>query len=168
MRLPVPARIAAMILAWVLLGPPALGQQPDQPLRAGGLEIFYGLIPAEIVLGHPANHSERSMHGGVPAWGEQFHLLVTLFEQRSRRRIQDAEIEVTVFHTGRSGKRLPGTHKRLEPMLFASAASYGNYFNLPSPGSYRIELEIRRQGAGQTVRVPIEYRDTRIATKPPP
>lgn len=160
--------IAATVPAWLLLACAALGAQTEQPLRAGGMEIVHGLIPAEIVLGHPANHSERSIHGGVPAWGEQFHLVVTLFDQGSRKRIQDAEIKATVFDTRTHGKRLAGQHKRLEPMLFAGAASYGNYFNLPGPAPYRIELEIRRQGAAQTVRVPIEYRHALVTTKPHP
>ena len=47
-----------------------------QPIRAGGLEIFYGVIPAEILLGHPSSHEERQMHGGTPRGRGQHHLIV--------------------------------------------------------------------------------------------
>jgi hypothetical protein len=132
------------------------------------MEIFYGLIPAEIVLGHPDKHAERSMHGGVPAWGEQFHLIVTLFDQSSGKRIQNAEIKATAFDTRSSGDRVGGPQKRLEPMLFAGAPGYGNYFNMPGPAPYRIELEIRRQGAAKTVKLQIEYQHALDTTKPQP
>jgi hypothetical protein len=106
------------------------------------------------------------MHGGIPAWGEQYHMIVSLFDSASRERIRDAEIKATVFDTRGSGK-LVGQQKRLQPMLFAGAASYGNYFNLPGPAPYRIELGIRRPGTAQAIRVPIEYRHA-LVTKPNP
>jgi hypothetical protein len=159
---------AATATTWLLLASATLSAQAVQPLRAAGMEIFYGLIPAEIVLGHPGNHPERTMHGDVPAWGEQFHLIVTLFDQGSGKRIHDAEIKATVFDVRLPGKRLGGPRKPLEPMLFAGAASYGNYFNMPGPAPYRIELEIRRQGAPETVKLPIEYRHALVTTKPRP
>ena len=144
--------------AWLLLASAALGAQAVQPLRADGIEIFHGVIPAEIILGHPAGHSERKMHGSTPAWGEQYHLIVTLFDSASKERIHDAQIMATVFNMRSPGKRLAGPLRRLEPMQVAGAASYGNYFNLPGPAPYRIELEIRRRGAVKPVKVPLEYR----------
>ena len=164
------ARRMALVgaFAWLLFASAALGGQAVQPLRADGIEIFHGVIPAEIILGHPEGHSERKMHGGSPAWGEQYHLVVTLFDSASKERIHDAEVKATVFDTRLPGKRLAGQQKRLEPMLFADAVSYGNYFNMPGPAPYRIELEIRRRGAAKTVKFPIEYRHALVTTKPPP
>lgn len=161
-----PAAVA--IAACLLFYSAALAAQTGQPLRAGGMEIFYGLIPAEIILGHPGEHAERRMHGGAPAWGEQFHLIVTLFEQGSGKRIHDATVKAAVFDARLPGKRLGGPQKRLEPMLFAGAASYGNYFNMPGPARYRIELEIQRQGKSETVKLSIEYQHALVTTKPSP
>ena len=158
---------AVTAAAWLWLAGSALGAQSAQPLRVDGMEIFFGLIPAEIMLGHPAEHAERSMHGSVPVWGEQYHLIVSLFDQASGKRIHDAEIEARVFDMRGSGK-LAGQRKRLEPMLFASTASYGNYFNMPAPAPYRIELEIRRAGARESVKIPIEYRHALVTTNPRP
>lgn len=159
---------AASAFTGLLFASAAFAAQTGQPLRAGGMEIFYGLIPAEILLGHPDNHPERRMHGGVPAWGEQFHLIVTLFDQGSGKRIHDAEIKATVFDVRSPGKRVGGPQKRLEPMQYAGAESYGNHFNMPGPAPYRIELEIRRRGAAETVKIPIEYRHALVTTKPRP
>lgn len=159
---------AAGIAACLLFISAPLAAQTAQPLRAGGMEIFYGLIPAEIVLGHPGAHAERRMHGGVPVWGEQFHLIVTLFEQSSGKRIHDAAVKAAVFDARLAGKRLGGPQKQLELMLFAGAAGYGNFFNMPGAARYRIELEIQRQGKSETVKLSIEYRHALVTTKPSP
>ena len=157
---------AAKSAAWLLFASTALAAQTVLPLRADGIEIFHGVIPAAIILGHPDGHSERKMHDGVPAWGEQYHLIVTLFDGASRERIHDAEVTATVFDTRAPGKRVAGPRKRLEPMQFAGAESYGNYFNMPGPASYRFELEIRRRGAVKTVKVPLEYRHGIVPAEP--
>ena len=38
----------------------------EQPIRFDGVELFYELIPAKILRGHPNDHEERIMHCGVP------------------------------------------------------------------------------------------------------
>src|SRR6266536_931998 len=39
----------------------------DPPYKlAGGLAIYIGVVPAEIVKGHPSPHAEKTMHGGAP------------------------------------------------------------------------------------------------------
>ncbi|HSC94447.1 MAG TPA: hypothetical protein VLC73_05725 [Burkholderiales bacterium] len=156
----------AIGLIWLLLAAAAVPAQTVQPLRAGGVEIFYGVIPAEIILGYSDDHNERKMHGGKPAWGEHYHLIVTLFDSVSKERIRNAEVKASVFSAHRPDNRLVGAQKRLEPMLFAGAASYGNYFNMPGPAPYRIELEIRRAGARDQIKIPIEFRHSLVTTNP--
>jgi len=46
-----------------------------------GVAIYLGVLPAEMVLGHPKSHSEAEMHGGVPAGQHQQHVVVALFDQ---------------------------------------------------------------------------------------
>lgn len=160
-------RLAAVIASlWLLFASATLPAQTVQPLRADSIEIFYGVIPAQIILGHPEGHAERKMHGGTPTWGEQYHLIVTLFEQDSGKRISDAEVKATVFNMRSPGKRVGGPQKRLEPMQFAGTQSYGNYFNMPGPAPYRIELEIRRAGARDQIKIPIEFRHSLVTTNP--
>lgn len=157
---------AAAMAAWLLFMSEPVAAQTGQPVRAGDMEIFYGLIPAEIVLGRPADHAERGMHGGAPAWGEQFHLIVSVLDQSSGKRISDAEIKATVYDIRSASKRVAGARKRLEPMLFSGAENYGNYFNMPGPASYRIDLEIRRPDMAQAIRLPIAYRHALVPGKP--
>lgn len=161
-------QVAAGALIGLLFTGATLAAQTVQPLRAGGMEVFYGLIPAEIVLGRTESHPERRMHGGVPAWGEQFHLIVSIFDQGSGKRVPDAEVKATVYDVRSPGKRVAGPQKQLEPMLFGGAEGYGNYFNMPGPAPYRIELEIQRPGAATIVKIPIDYRHALVTGKPRP
>ncbi|MBI3919412.1 MAG: hypothetical protein HY322_20655 [Betaproteobacteria bacterium] len=124
---------------------------------AGGMVIYMGVLPAAMVRGHPPEHPESALHGGTPAWGEQYHVVVALFDRATGTRIHDVAIKATVFDTRQPGKRLPGPHKELESMLVAGAGSYGNYFNMPAPAPYRIELEIRRPDSTTPANTSFEF-----------
>jgi hypothetical protein len=141
---------------WLFVSASLLIQAPvaagAQPVKANGLEIFYGVIPAEVILGHPADHEERKMHGGPPTGPGQHHLIVSLFDARTGQRVTDAKIVGTVSERGLAPQRKP-----LESMTFAGTITYGNYFRMPPPGPYRIEVEIRRSGSTGPVKTSFEY-----------
>src|SRR3989304_4796566 len=82
--------------------------------------------------------------GGVPV-GEN-HIMVALFEDKTGKRITRAEVSATIMGPDRFKMT-----KKLEPMIIAGAASYGNYFNMPGPGPYRIALRIRTPGIGHDI-----------------
>lgn len=109
-----------------------------------GVAIYFGILPAELVRGHPREHPESEMHGGVsPGEG---HVLVGLFDDKSGRRIGGAEITARIT----AGPDFE-VSKRLEAMVIGGSTSYGNYFPLQGAGPFRIELRIRRPGApGET------------------
>ena len=130
--------------------------QPAQPVRIGGMEMFHGVIPAEIILGHPQGHAERQMHGGVPKGAGQHHLLVSLFDSKSGQRIANAAVIAKVTEIG-----LGSQEKPLELMPFGGAITYGNYFRMSSPGPYRVDIEIRRPGLSVPVKTTFEYRHPR-------
>ena len=109
-----------------------------------GVAVYLGIVPAEMVRGHPPGHLESEMHGGTPV-GEN-HILVALFDEKTGRRITSAEVTVQL-----TGDRGPDVRKRLEPMVVAGAASYGNYFYMPGAGPYRIKLTIRPRGAAREI-----------------
>ncbi|OGI51467.1 MAG: hypothetical protein A3E57_04945 [Candidatus Muproteobacteria bacterium RIFCSPHIGHO2_12_FULL_60_33] len=111
---------------------------------ADGVAIYFGILPAELVRGHPPGHPESGMHGGVPV-GEN-HIMVALFEDKTGKRITRAEVSATIMGPDRFKMT-----KKLEPMIIAGAASYGNYFNMPGPGPYRIALRIRTPGIGHDI-----------------
>lgn len=118
---------------------------------SGGFAIYLGVLPAEIVKGHPPDHPEGKMHGGVLRTRNQHHVMVAIFEGRSGARVTDAQVTARVAEIG-----LGPTERRLESMTIDKAISYGNYFSMGSPGPYRIDLEIKRP-ATQPVRTTFEY-----------
>jgi hypothetical protein len=109
-----------------------------------GVAIYFGVMPAELVRGHPREHPESEMHGGVPA-GEN-HLVIALFNDKTSERITRAEITATI-----TGPARFKAEKKLESMLVAGAATFGNYFTMPGPGPYRIALRIRMPGIGHDI-----------------
>ena len=109
-----------------------------------GVAIYFGILPAEMVRGHPREHPESGMHGGT-AVGES-HIVAALFDDKTGRRLSDAEVNATI--TGPGGFR---TAKKLESMLIGGGMSYGNYFSMTGPGPYRIELRIRPRGAAREI-----------------
>lgn len=121
-----------------------VGAQPHQQV-VDGVAIYLGIVPAQVVRGHDPKHAERQMHDGAPA-GEN-HLVAALFDDKSGKRITDAEVTAKV-----SGKGSPAIEKRLEPMEVAGATSYGGYFYMAGAGPYRIELRIHLTGAQRPIR----------------
>ena len=144
---------AAIVMALAQSMSTAHGAKPtDQPIVKDGVEIFYGVMPSRIILGHPEDHSERTMHGGVPAGGTQSHLVVSLFDSTTRQRITDAKVQATIRVQAE-----PTQRKALEPMQFAGAVTYGNYFDLTPAKTVRIELEVWRPGAAQLIKTVIPW-----------
>lgn len=141
------AQIRCAVLLLGLVGIAATVHASDTGDRqvVDGVAIYFGVLPAELVLGHPREHPESEMHGGV-AVGDS-HVLVGLFEAGSGRRIGGAEIIARV--TAGSGSEVS---KPLEAMVIGGSASYGNYFPLKGAGPFRIELRIRRPGAPGEIR----------------
>lgn len=118
---------------------------PVQPIRLDGMELFFGIIPAEIVRGHPSVHEERSMHGGVPRGKGVHHLVISVFDSKTRARITDATLTGSVTEPGMAIQRKP-----LESMSFGGAVSYGNYFAMPNQGPYEIVVNVQRTDGKKT------------------
>ena len=92
------------------------------------------------------------MHGGTPRGRGQHHLIVSVFDGKTQKRVENAAVAARVGEIGLSVQE-----KRLEPMQFGGTASYGNYFRMAAPGPYRIELEIRRESGAKPVKSAFEY-----------
>lgn len=122
--------------------------------QVSGIDIYYGVLPAQIAGKHPVTHKEQTMHGGVPPSKDQYHLVVALFDS-SGKRITDAEVSATVGIFG-----MAGTRKALESMRIGDTASFGNYFPMRKDELYRIAFEIRRLGkqGPETIEALFDYR----------
>jgi hypothetical protein len=137
---------------------PAFGAAPvetRQVARIDGIDVFYGVIPAEVIRGHPPEHAKTKMHGGVPRGSGQHHLIVSIFDVKTGRRIEDAQVSARISEPG-----LAPQSRDLEPMQFAGSTTYGNFFSMSSTGPYRIELTIRPHGRASAQAV-FEYRHPR-------
>lgn len=133
-------------VAGILLGVASAAPAGDTAYRrvADGMVVYFGILPAELVRGHPREHPESGMHGGVPI-GEN-HLVIALFNDKTGKRITRAEITATI-----TGPDRFKAEKKLESMVVAGAVTFGNYFTMPGPGPYRIAVRIRTPGIGHDV-----------------
>ena len=117
---------------------------------ADGVSAYFTIVPAEMVRGHPREHPESEMHGGVPV-GEN-HIMVALFDDKSGERIAGAEVTARI----RSG-HAPDTEKRLESMTIDGSLVYGNYFYMVGSGPYQVELRIHVPGRNKPVNMRLEW-----------
>jgi hypothetical protein len=140
-------KLVSSLVLMLLMGVTSLPVSAANPTSrvVDGVAIYLGVVPAGIVRGHPGEHPESIMHGGTVT-GDQ-HIMIALFDDKSGKRIADAEVYARV-----KGPKRFDAEKRLEPMLVASAPSYGNYFSPYAPGSYRISVRIRLPGGTQDIR----------------
>lgn len=118
-----------------------------------GMRFYVGILPSEMVVGHPKEHAEGAMHGGVAAQRRQYHVVVALFDVATGERISDAQVTVRVTPLG-----LAGEDKRLQPMQIGDAPSYGNYFAMPGKGPFRIVVRAQRPSSMRHAEAVFEHR----------
>lgn len=119
---------------------------------ADGLTVYIGIMPAEIVKGHPSGHTEQTMHGGVPKGVHEYHVVAAVFDATSGARVSDAAVTAQVSELG-----LSGTNKKLDRMEIANTVSYGGFFDLPGRDLYTIRLTIERPGQPKPVNLEFKY-----------
>ncbi|WP_445504394.1 hypothetical protein [Microvirga sp. G4-2] len=107
------------------------------------LVVYLGVMPAQLIRGHPPSHAEASMHGGAPSAGDQ-HIVVAVFDKASGARIENADVTAVVSGLGHVGT----TRVRLDPMQIAGTVTYGGFVPMSGNDRYTIAVEIRRPGAG--------------------
>lgn len=131
------AFIAATALASIISGP-AMAQTGSGYRVDHGIAIYYGTIPAEMLRGHPSEHPEATMHGGIPSSPHAYHVMVALFDASSLQRITDADVTANVAEIG-----LAGEEKKLEKFTIADAVTYGNYFEMRPKTRYRVSITVK-------------------------
>lgn len=149
-------RVAVISIATLVAGSAFAADSATHKV-AHGVAIYLGVLPAEMILGHPRPHTEAAMHGGVPAGQHQYHVTVSLFDAANGKRIGGAKVSARVYEINRAG-----TQKKLEPMLIAGTVSYGNYFNIPTTNNpYRIRVLIELPGVAGVIETEFEYQHAR-------
>lgn len=142
--------LCVITLAWSLFTAAA---EVRQPIVAGDVELFYGVMPASVLLGHPTDHAERTMHGGVQVTRNTYHLVVSIFDTKKRGRITDAQVRASISEPGLAPQTKP-----LQSMTMAGVVTYGNYFTMSGPGPFRILIDIRQPHGGSPVQANFEHR----------
>ncbi len=131
--------IAVGALVTALLSTSATAQHSA---NVDGLIVNLGIVPAEIAL---RAEGHRDSHPANPPPGSQ-HILVTVDEAKSGKRIGDAEVVVTV--TDPRGK------VSTKPLLHTQAgglADYSELFAFVWSGRYAIRVAITRQPGAKAV-----------------
>jgi len=140
-------------LAWALAGVnTATAADTRDHKAAGGLSVYLGVLPAAMIQGHPKDHPEEAMHGGVPRGRHAYHVMAAVFDADSGERSEDARVEARVMPLG-----LAGVTRRLQPMVIADTITYGNYFIMRGDGPYQIRISVTPAGAAQPVVLEFSY-----------
>ncbi|HEU0186498.1 MAG TPA: hypothetical protein VFR06_01250 [Gallionellaceae bacterium] len=129
--------------------------ETSQYQRVNDVDIYYGVMPAQIAGKFSSIRAEPEMHGGAPSAGRnEYHLVVALFDAGGNR-IVDAKVSARVRELGMNGAR-----KALEPMQIGDVTTFGNYFMLRQGGIYRLEIGVARPAkpGAQNIQATFEYR----------
>ena len=117
----------------------------------GGLAVYLGVVPAELLRGKADDGT--SMHAGLPSGSGSHHVLISIFDDRTGRQVEDAMVEARVGSPG----HLSETTRVLEPMKIGPTTTYGNFFPMTAPGPFIVRVWIRRPGEPLPVEVQFNY-----------
>ena len=142
----------AALAAFLLFAASGWAQVPGEKI-AGGIVVRIGIASSEQLSSRPPGHAEGKMHPSQSRPGRD-HMVISLADERSGKRIEDAKVTASVSRSG-----VDHVNRPLERMDAPGTVSYGGYFDLRPPGPYRIRIEIVRPGLGMPVAAEFEYRN---------
>jgi len=129
-------------------------EMPRNEQTVGGIAIYLGVVPAEIVQRHPlVPGSAQALHGGTPVGRNSHHVVVALFDAKTGARITDARVRAGFSRRVREHEPL----QDLEPMEINGNMSYGGFFLLPETRRLQVHLEIRRDATSRPVTAAFAY-----------
>lgn len=140
-------RRAVVVIAMMLAIGTAVAD--DGYRQADGLSVYLGLMPAAVVRGHPAAHSESTMHGGASTARHQQHIVVAVFDAQTGARIENASVSATIGGLGHVGQKAV----QLDPMKIENTVTYGGFITLPGNDRYAIAVAIIVPGRPRQVSV---------------
>ncbi|MBI2311243.1 MAG: hypothetical protein HYU77_01910 [Betaproteobacteria bacterium] len=146
-------RVSLLLALGTLAGLAAAHREQGQRKLVDDMEVELGIVPSEDLRGRPAGTPEKSMHAGVPKGKAQYHVLIAVFNRKTKQRISDAVVEATVGEVGFRGER-----KKLDPMAINDTITYGNYFRMPGVGPYVIAVKIRTPGMARAAEVRFDHK----------
>lgn len=120
-------------------------------VTVGGMDIYLGLVSADMLRSYPPESAERTMHGGIPDGNNWYHVNVSLLDKSTHAPIDNAQVDATVDELGMGGETKP-----LEALPIGEG-SYGDYFRIKPGTPYRIIVSVRAPGSLASVRAEFTY-----------
>lgn len=113
-----------------------------------GLKFDYGLLAEPAAGAPPSSHPDSSMHGGPPSQAHGYHLVLSVADAASGRKVEAAEVAMRLSGPGHPGAaRTP-----MELMVVNSQATYGRYVVFPERGPYQLEFRVRPAGGRPAIK----------------
>jgi hypothetical protein len=143
--------IAALCVVLFTWSGVAAGAENGQSQTAGGLTVYLGVVPAEIIKGPPPHSAEPPMHGRIPRGAHEYHFVAAVFDAVTGTRVFNAAVTAQV-----SGLGLSGTKKKLEDGN-RRHNNVGGFFDLPGFDLYTVKLTVERPGGAPPVILEFKY-----------
>lgn len=99
-----------------------------------GVKFDYGLVAEQA--------------GGAPAHPNSYHVVLSVADAQSGRKLEPVEVGMSLSGPGHPGK----SRVAMDPMTVNGQASYGRYVVLPERGPYQLEFQVRPSGEHQPIR----------------
>jgi hypothetical protein len=139
-------RASLSILAFTLASGLSLSGFASEPMEfrrtAGLFSVYLSVMPVELTAGPRPAPEPGATPYQPPAAKDTHHVMVSIYESRSSRRVTEAAVAARVAALGFSGEK-----KALEPIAVAGTAVYANAFPMMGRGPFRVDVEFRMPGA---------------------
>lgn len=119
--------------------------------------VYLGVVPASLLEKAPSLvDQDKKLHGGVAEQSPSTqHVMVTVFRKDNNARVLNATVIAKLGRSKLFGTK--GGEKPLEKMITSNAVAYGNFFDMPERGEYRIEVNIYESQKSGSETVRFEY-----------
>ena len=151
---------ALMLTAMLTLGlavQPALAKGNAFHEESKNYLVYLGVVPASLLEKAPSLvDQDKQLHGGVADQSPTTqHVMVTVFRKDNNARVLNATVIAKIDRSKLFGTN--GGEKPLEKMITSNAVAYGNFFDMPERGEYRIEVNIYEPQKSGSETVRFEY-----------
>jgi hypothetical protein len=113
----------------------------------GEFRVYLAVMPAEFLAGPGVSQVPGATPYDSPAARDTHHVMVSIFERRSGRRVSDAAVQARVAALGFSGEK-----KTLRPRSVADEQVYAALFPMIGRGPFRVDVEFRPAEAARAER----------------
>jgi len=100
--------------------------------------VYLTVMPAEFISGPRPAPEPGAIPYQPPAAKDTHHVMVSVFDYRTGRRVTNAAVAARVARLGFSGEK-----KVLAPIAVVGAAVFANSFPMIGRGPFRIDVEFR-------------------------